>query len=142
MRPGKILGYVAREGSALALAGYALYIAYGGAQNPTDGLGAMFGVLIIFGIYVWFQDLGAALDNQLNPGRALVEIVASSIPLLVAGYALLQDMRGIEELAEFNRLVLYGVAIFAGKDVIVGALIVFRLMFLSDDVKVTNTSHR
>ncbi len=129
------LKYLAREGTALMMAVYAGIHAYGGPQNPENGMVAMFWVSVIMGIYIWCQDFGAAKDEDVNPGRVILETGASAIPLAVAGYALVQHLRNIELLAEYNMLVLVLVVIFTGKDVVVGLYNLLRILFLTDDFK-------
>lgn len=124
-----------REISALFLTIYTVWIGFGGAQVPANPMVGMFQTALIFGAYTWIQDLGGATDKQHSAGRAVVEIIVSAFPLLVAAYALLPHGDPVP-LGEFNFYVLWLVIVFCGKDVVVGLFYLFKILLLTDDVKV------
>lgn len=135
---GKIRFSAVRELSSIALTIFIVVLLmfepFNG-QTFEDGLWAIFWPMMVFGGYIWIQDLGAATDEKLHPVRALIEALASLIPVLVIGYALLQHMLGETTLSLPNLLILIGGLLFTLKDFVIGLLLIYRLLFLSDDFR-------
>lgn len=127
-----------RELSSVALTIYVIFFVLGGpivGETFEDGLWTVFWAMMVFGGYIWIQDLGAATDESLHPTRQLIEAFTSLIPVLVIGYALFQHLIGETPLALPNLLILIGGLLFTFKDFAVGMLLVYRLLFLTDDFR-------
>jgi len=77
--------------------------------------------------YWWFQSGSLALSGASSAVRMATDILVSLIPIMVAGYAILDFWRGLLPLSEFKQYAAYFALSILILDVTFNAVIMFRL---------------
>jgi len=126
----RLVTIVSSEISAIAFAVYLwifLFQSPGFMPPPEDVMRDSFSFCGICAGYWWFQSGNLALSGASSSIRVATDVLASFIPIIVAGYAIIDFWRGLLPLSDFKQYAAYFAICILLLDVTFNAIIVARL---------------
>jgi hypothetical protein len=126
----RVVTVVSSEISAIAFAVFLWFFLF---QSPgymppmEDAMRDSFAFCGICAAYWWFQSGSLALSGVSSSVRMATDILASLIPIMVAGYAIIDFWRGILPLSDFKQYAVYFALSILLLDITFNAMIMARL---------------
>jgi hypothetical protein len=119
--------------SELAAIAFAIYMGFFLFQTPDympaaeDAMHASFVFCGICAAYWWFQSGSLALSGATSPVKMATDVLTSLIPIVVVGYAIFDNWRGILPLSLFKQYGAYFALSIILLDATFNAIILARL---------------